>query len=114
MSDLLQKQQKFSIMLAQLVIDLNEKGYRVVFGEVKRTQVQADQNAKTGKGISNSLHLISLAGDLLLFKDGVYLTKTKDYLVAGIMWEAMGGSWGGRFISNPDGNHFSLSHNGVR
>ncbi|MCV5824473.1 M15 family metallopeptidase, partial [Escherichia coli] len=24
------------------------------------------------------------------------------------------GSWGGRFKSRPDGNHFSLEHNGVR
>ncbi|EAS0269945.1 M15 family metallopeptidase, partial [Salmonella enterica] len=24
------------------------------------------------------------------------------------------GSWGGRFKSRPDGNHFSLEHDGVR
>jgi len=29
----------------------------------------------------------------------------------GEYWEGMGGSWGGRFS---DGNHFSLTHNGVK
>ncbi|HBJ0947911.1 TPA: M15 family metallopeptidase, partial [Escherichia coli] len=32
----------------------------------------------------------------------------------GEYWESLGGSWGGRFKSRPDGNHFSLEHNGVR
>ncbi|EAN8981339.1 M15 family metallopeptidase, partial [Salmonella enterica] len=27
---------------------------------------------------------------------------------------SLGGSWGGRFKSRPDGNHFSLEHDGVR
>lgn len=32
----------------------------------------------------------------------------------GQYWESLGGSWGGRFKSRPDGNHFSLEHDGVR
>ncbi|HBA7889882.1 TPA: M15 family peptidase, partial [Escherichia coli] len=26
----------------------------------------------------------------------------------------LGGAWGGRFKKRPDGNHFSLEHDGVR
>ncbi|MGO3686517.1 MAG: M15 family metallopeptidase, partial [Proteus vulgaris] len=43
-----------------------------------------------------------------------YLTATSDYKELGEYWESLGGSWGGRFKTRPDGNHFSLEHNGVR
>ncbi|EJY8354924.1 M15 family metallopeptidase, partial [Cronobacter sakazakii] len=49
-----------------------------------------------------------------LFINGKYATRTEDYLPLGEYWESLGGSWGGRFKTNPDGNHFSLEHNGVR
>ncbi|MFQ9337054.1 MAG: M15 family metallopeptidase [Varibaculum sp.] len=52
--------------------------------------------------------------DFNLFVNGQYKTRTEDYLPLGEYWESLGGAWGGRFKSRPDGNHFSLEHNGVR
>jgi len=68
---------------------------------------------RRGYGSRNSLHKLRLAIDLNLFKDGQYLKLTEEYKLAGEFWESIGGSWGGRF-STPDGNHFSLEHNGMR
>ena len=59
----------------------------------------------------NSLHYEGLAKDLLLFRDGVYLTDTTDYAELGKFWQCMGGAWGGEWN---DGNHFSLKHEGMR
>ncbi|ELR1854532.1 M15 family metallopeptidase, partial [Escherichia coli O22:H8] len=70
-------------------------------------------NAKTGKGIRNSLHTLRLAVDFNLFINGEYQTDTDAYRPLGEYWESIGGTWGGRF-SRADGNHFSLEHNGVK
>ena len=61
-------------------------------------------------GAARSQHKRRLAIDLLLFKDGKYLTDTKDYAPLGLWWEQQGGAWGGRF---EDGNHFSLAYQGA-
>lgn len=109
-----EKQQLFTIMVANLVLWAETKGYRLTYGEAYRTPEQAALNAKKGSGISNSLHTQRLAVDFNLFINGEYQTRTEAYLPLGEYWESQGGSWGGRFKSNPDGNHFSLEHNGVR
>lgn len=107
------KQQHFTVLVARLIIWANEQGYQMTFGEAYRTPEQAKLNAKAGKGISNSLHTQRLAVDFNLFIDGEYKTDSEDYRPLGEYWESIGGAWGGRF-SRPDGNHFSLEHNGVR
>ncbi|WP_447880006.1 M15 family metallopeptidase [Serratia fonticola] len=109
-----EKQQVFTVMIAQLIYWADERGYRLTFGEAYRTPEQAARNAKTGAGIANSLHTQRLAVDINLFINGEYQTKTDAYLPLGEYWESLGGAWGGRFNSRPDGNHFSLAHNGVR
>ncbi|EFG3452646.1 M15 family metallopeptidase [Escherichia coli] len=109
-----EKQQLFTVMIGNLIHWAEEKGYRLTFGEAYRTPEQAALNAKKGSGISNSLHTQRLAVDFNLFINGQYMTRTEDYRPLGEYWESIGGSWGGRFKSNPDGNHFSLEHNGVR
>lgn len=109
-----EKQQLFTIKLANLVLWAESHGYRLTYGEAYRTPEQAALNAKKGSGISNSLHTQRLAVDFNLFINGKYQDKTEAYLPLGEYWESLGGSWGGRFKSNPDGNHFSLEHNGVR
>lgn len=109
-----EKQQLFTVLIAQLIIFAQDRGMRLTFGEAYRTPEQAALNAKSGKGISNSLHSQRLAVDFNLFVNGEYKTRTEDYRVLGEYWESLGGSWGGRFKTNPDGNHFSLEHNGVR
>ena len=108
-----EKQQLFTKLIAQLILWADEKGYRLTFGEAYRTPEQAKLNAQSGKGIANSLHTQRLAVDLNLFINGQYQTDSAAYLALGEEWEKLGGSWGGRF-SRPDGNHFSLAHNGVR
>lgn len=109
-----EKQQLFTKLIAQLIFWADDKGYRLTFGEAYRTPEQAALNAKKGSGISNSLHTKRLAVDLNLFINGQYQTNSAAYLPLGEFWESIGGSWGGRFKSNPDGNHFSLEHEGVR
>ncbi|MBP1037845.1 M15 family metallopeptidase [Serratia fonticola] len=108
-----EKQQLFTQLIAQLITYAGDHGMRLTFGEAYRTPEQAALNAKTGAGISNSLHTKRLAVDFNLFIDGVYQTDSAKYEPLGVYWESLGGSWGGRF-KRPDGNHFSLEHEGVR
>ena len=106
-----EKQALFTVMIAKLIFWADEHGYRLTFGEAYRTPEQAAANAKSGKGIKNSLHTQRLAVDFHLFKNGVWLTKSTDHQPLGEYWESIGGTWGGRFN---DGNHYSLEHNGVK
>jgi hypothetical protein len=103
------------IDMALLILQAESLGYKVACDQVKRTQAEADANAASGAGISNSLHLIGLAVDLLLYQAGRYLTASSDYKILGEWWESFGEDhcWGGRFTKQ-DGNHFSISHNGVK
>ena len=54
--------------------------------------------------IRGSLHFQGLAKDINLYKDGIYLRKTEDHLPLGLIWESLGGTWGGRFRKK-DGLH---------
>lgn len=106
-----QKQQRFTKMIGQLIAWAYANGYGLTFAEAYRTPEQAALNAKKGSGISNSLHTKRLAVDFNLFKNGVFLQNTEDHKPLGIYWESIGGTWGGRFN---DGNHYSLTHGGVK
>ena len=88
-------------MISRLIRFAYNMGYKLTFG---------DAYATTGH-MENSLHYKRLAVDFNLFKDGRYLTRTEDHAPLGEYWEAIGGTWGGRFN---DGNHYSLEHNGVK
>jgi hypothetical protein len=90
-----ERQSKFALMVAKLIIWAFDNGYEITLG---------DAYAKVGH-IAGSFHYQRLAIDLNLFKDGDYLTSTKDHKPLGIYWESIGGSWGGRW---QDGNHYSL------
>lgn len=92
-----QRQAKFVRMVALLINYATDQGYELSFG---------DAFATTGH-IEDSFHYKRLAIDLNLFRNGIYLTKTEDHMPLGVFWEAIGGSWGGRF-SREDGNHYSL------
>lgn len=104
-----QKQSRFAVMVAKLILQAEVMGYEVTLGEAYRTPEQSIINANQGKGISNSLHTLRLAIDLNLFKDDRWLTKTEEHRPLGEWWESIGGTWGGRF-KLPDGNHYSLEH----
>lgn len=107
------KQREFSLMVAALISWLYANGYECSFGEAWRPPEMAAIYAARGSGIKNSLHELRLAIDLNIFKNDIWLKNTEDLTPIGIQWERLGGSWGGRF-SKPDGNHFSLEHEGVR
>ena len=101
-------QKLFAHLFVRLIDKAHEMGFQVVIGDVHRSIEEA-----TRLGFPNSNHTRCLAGDINLFKDGVYLTKTEDHRELGEWWEQQHElcRWGGRF---GDGNHYSLEHRGVR
>lgn len=111
-----EKRREFSRMISELVIWACGEGYECQYEEIKRSQAQAQANAASGAGIANSLHLLGLAGDISIFKDGQLLESVDDYRPLGEKWKSMHpeNAWGGDFTSRPDADHFSRSHNGVR
>jgi len=110
-----EKQRLFVQLVAKLIIWAYSNGYELTFGETVRTQAQAASNAASGVGISKSLHLLRLAIDLNLFMQGKYITDSAEYKPLGDYWKTLHPlcSWGGDF-TKPDGNHFSIEHEGVR
>lgn len=90
-----ERQSKFAMMVAKLILWAFDNGYEITLG---------DAYAKMGH-IPGSFHYQRLAVDLNLFKDGEYLTGTSEHKPLGLYWESIGGSWGGRWS---DGNHYSL------
>ena len=112
---LLEQQQLFSSLVPSLINSAINLGFGVTLGEVFRPPAQEQWDFDHGIGVLKSLHGIRLAIDLQLFRDGVYLTDSKDYEPLGLLWEKTNVlcAWGGRF-HKPDGNHFSLTRNGIR
>lgn len=109
-SDILRAQWKFASMVPRLLDHAFALGLRCSLGEAERSKAQAAANAKSGKGIANSLHIDRLAIDIHLYRaDGTYLSRTEDHTALGEYWESIGGTWGGRF---GDGNHYSLAYGG--
>jgi hypothetical protein len=110
-----EKQRLFTKLTGMLIAWSYANGYELTYGETMRTSAQALANAASGAGISNSLHLLRLAVDFNLFIDGVWQTSSEPYKPLGEYWKSLHPlcRWGGDF-SRPDGNHFSLEHNGVR
>ena len=115
METLSQKRQRFTHDVALLILQAEKLGYKCALDQVKRTQAEAIANAASGAGISNSLHTLGLAVDLLLYKDGKYITDGTGHTELGAWWKSFSDihSWGGDFKAR-DYNHYSLSHQGVR
>lgn len=108
-----QKQRRFTRLIGQLISYAYENEMELTFGDAYRSPEQAKKNAEEGKGIANSLHCERLAVDLNLFVNGVYQTNSEAYRKLGEYWENLSKdcAWGGRF-RQPDGNHFSIRHEG--
>jgi hypothetical protein len=109
-------QEEFAQSAAKLIQKAQEMGFTVTLGEAWRTPEQAQWNADHGKGISHSLHMERLAIDLNFFKNGAYITDGSQLKEVGEWWKSLGTSyrWGGDFSHLPDGNHFSITPDGVR
>lgn len=110
----------FTRLICEFGVWAFENGYSLAFGEVVRTKAQSTQNAETGAGISNSLHLLGLAVDFNLYLDLDHDGEQDDYAAdselhrpLGEKWESMHqlNRWGGRF---GDGNHYSSTRDGVK
>ncbi len=120
MTSLREKQSAFVFLVAKLIEYAYANGYELTFGEAQRSHEEALRLWHLGAGILDSLHIIRLAIDLNLFKNGIYLTKTEEYEPLGVFWESLSTAdykccWGGRFPSpKQDGNHFSIEHEGVK
>lgn len=107
-----QKQRMMAPMIAELIQFAYDNGYEITFGDAYRDpRVHGAVGVKKSYSSANSVHKDRLAIDLNLFKGGKYLTRTEDHQELGEFWESIGGTWGGRF-STPDGNHYSIEHNG--
>ena len=108
-----EKQSLFARLYAELIQEIYRRGYEVTLDWVFRPPDVAQYYASIGVGIRNSLHIYKLAGDLNLFKEGVWLRTTEDHRQFGEWWERKHPlcRWGGRF---GDGNHYSLEHDGIK
>lgn len=114
MSELTNKQEKFSLMFAQFIVWLYEQGYTVRCGDLYRstdklfvpTGVEGFEDDEKysyqellfynkASKVTYGKHNDRLAGDLIIEKDGAILPA--DYRFIGEKWESMGGRWGGRF-----------------
>lgn len=101
----------FSRLQAYAIALAEDPGYQE-FDEVRLEEVARDQRATWGH--PQSVHKKRLAGHLLLFLDGAYLTTDENYEVLGTYWKSLNPlcRWGGDFPG--DGNHFSLEHLGIK
>lgn len=105
----------FTRLICELgVWAFEQPGIELAFGEVVRTQAQAQANAASGAGISQSLHLDGLAVDFNLYINGMWQQNTEAHKFLGDKWKSMHPlcRWGGDFkradgSSKPDGNHYS-------
>jgi len=113
MSHMVDLQNDFLRNAAQLILWAQDQGYQLTGGELHRPDWVAEINAKQGRGSKNSLHIVRLAIDLMLFKDGEYLTTTERYRPLGEYWKSLhpDNKWGGNF-TRADGNHFSRGFEG--
>lgn len=111
-----EQQRRFLPLVAKLIDFAYAQGFELTAGELYRPPEQAALNAQHGSGIANSLHILRLAIDLQLFKDGQYLTDSAAYKSLGDFWKTLDPqcAWGGDFTPRVDGNHFSLSWGGIK
>jgi len=117
-----EKQKLFPLLVNKLIAYAYSQGYSLTYGETWRSPETAALYAKQGKGIAKSLHSLRIAVDFNLFQGETYLTQSEDYEALGKYWEGLSEEglvccWGGRFKGSkgnpkPDGNHFSIEHEG--
>jgi len=110
-----EKQRLFSLNLALLTIFAYENGYQLTQGDGYRDpRVFGKVGEKKGYGHKSSAHKQRLAKDYNLFIDGKWQKETARHAPLGHYWKSLHplNRWGGDF-KRPDGNHYSMEHNGV-
>lgn len=114
------KQELFARLYWRLLQHIEEAGYQVRLGETWRSKAAAEDNARRGVGIVNSVHRLKLAADINLFRNGKFMTASEDHKAFGAWWVDQhrlcrwGGDFARRGSKRRDGNHYSLEHNGVK
>jgi len=112
----------FSVCVAEAILYVVSQGYEVALDEGTERLTDKDPTSDHKKG---SLHHLGLAQDLLLYRNGAYLRLSEEYAFLGVFWKELGIkkglnlTWGGDFKNEkgepkPDGNHISLSWNGLK
>lgn len=116
------KQRLFAHNIGRLLVWCYANDYEVTFGEAERPVKVAALYAQQGIGVANSLHTKRLAIDVNLFLDSsleadedIYRPDSEAYRPLGEYWKSLHSlnRWGGDF-KKPDGNHFSMEHEGVK
>jgi hypothetical protein len=114
-----EKQRIFAYHVGLLIAWAYQNGYELTFGDAFRDPRLAQLNAQQGIGIALTLHGQRLAVDFNLFKDGSYCTASEDHRPLGAYWKSLHplNRWGGDFKDRdgkpkPDGNHYSMEHEG--
>lgn len=114
METLRQKQSRFALQAARLIIKARQLGFDVTLGDAYRDpRVHGALGVRKSYSHPKSAHKVRLAIDLNLFRNGEFLDATDDHRLLGEWWEAQGQDhrWGGRF---DDGNHYSIEHEGIK
>jgi len=110
---LLEKQFLMTRCLADLLEFAHARGYAFTLGDAYRDpRAFGEIGEEKLYSHAYSNHKRRLAIDLNLFKDGEYLTETKDHEPLGLYWESLHPlcAWGGHFN---DGNHYAIQHEGI-
>lgn len=134
------RQELFTRLLWQLLAKMINSGYQPRLKEVARPGVvailygydtpkclravellevefpdlaAAIQKVSKVNGSTRSVHLESLAADIDLFRNGLYLSSGAEHKEFGLWWESQHAlcCWGGRF---GDSNHYSVTPDGKR
>ena len=112
-------QRYFVKLTGELITWAYSNGFEMTEGEGKRSQMQAQYNALHGTGIASSNHIIQLAHDWNIFKDGKWLSGVNDFPDLVAYWKILDPicCWGGDFKDasgnpKPDTDHFSFRYQG--
>ena len=112
--NLVERQQTFSLMLADQFAWLKESSFLWTLGDAWRSTdellcphcatgvtYQELLKANGRSKVTVSTHNERCAIDLILWVDGKVSNRGEDYRAMGEHWESMGGRWGGRFGVDP-------------
>ena len=109
-----EKQELFMRLLPRLIDKAHELGFEIRGGDLFRDPRAFGELGESGPfGHRNSCHKVKTAIDLNLFKDGEFIRTTEGHRELGEWWKEQHelARWGGDF-RRPDGNHYSLTHQG--
>lgn len=112
---LLQKQQLFARLLANLITFIYGRGWAITMAEGFVGKTDGMDGDHDGPHMTGGAHYNQLGQDINLFVQGVYVTGAHPaWDEIGATWKGMHDlcRWGGDFQSR-DYNHVSLFHNGV-